>query len=247
MPFSGFPRGTRYTPVPNPLLGPLLESIDNLLELKCALRAIWWLHHARGYPRLVLLSQLRSDPVLTSTLKDLPPSPQQATGDAIVEAMDQAVRRGIFLATQAPSGSAKEPTYLLNTEANRKRLADLGDAIASGLDSLRPSVRDPQPAPPRPNIFALYEENIGMLTPLLADELREAEDTYPAQWIEDAIKLTVEANKRNWRYVTRILERWAAEGKDHGESGRHPQKDNRQRYLEDYLQRRGALPGAGGR
>ena len=66
----------------------------------------------------------------------------------------------------------------------------------------------------RPNIFVLYEQNIGPLTPLLAEELMEAEDTYPAAWIEDAFREAVELNKRSWRYIQRILERWAAEGKD---------------------------------
>ena len=53
----------------------------------------------------------------------------------------------------------------------------------------------------RPNIFVLYEQNIGALTPIIADELRDAEQTYPPQWIEEAIKIAVENNVRRWRYV----------------------------------------------
>ena len=30
-----------------------------------------------------------------------------------------------------------------------------------------------------PNIFTMYEENIGLLTPMIAEELRDAEKTYP--------------------------------------------------------------------
>ena len=51
---------------------------------------------------------------------------------------------------------------------------------------------------------------------MVAEELREAERTYPPNWIEDAFREAVELNKRNWRYIRRILERWAAEGKDDG-------------------------------
>ena len=40
MPSSEFPPRVRYTPVPNPLFGPLLEQIDDLAELKCTLRVI---------------------------------------------------------------------------------------------------------------------------------------------------------------------------------------------------------------
>src|SRR5206468_2494137 len=38
----------------------------------------------------------------------------------------------------------------------------------------------------RPNIFVLYEQNIGLLSPLLADELKDAADQYPGEWIEAA-------------------------------------------------------------
>jgi len=69
----------------------------------------------------------------------------------------------------------------------------------------------------RPNIYQLYEQNIGLLQPLIADQLRDAEATYPPEWIEEAFRIAVESNARNWRYVRGILERWAREGKDSGE------------------------------
>ena len=55
-----------------------------------------------------------------------------------------------------------------------------------------------------------------MLTPMIADELREADKQYPETWIKDAIKEAVTLNKRNWRYIARILEHWSTEGKDDG-------------------------------
>jgi DnaD/phage-associated family protein len=70
----------------------------------------------------------------------------------------------------------------------------------------------------RPSVYALYEQNIGLLTPLLAEQLQDAESRYPIEWIEDAFKESVVNNKRNWRYIERILERWAAEGKDSGKN-----------------------------
>ena len=42
--FRGFPRGVQFTPVPDPLFGPLLEEIDDLAELKVTLRAVWLCH-----------------------------------------------------------------------------------------------------------------------------------------------------------------------------------------------------------
>ena len=65
----------------------------------------------------------------------------------------------------------------------------------------------------RPNIFVLYEQNIGLLSPLIADELRDAADTYPAEWIETAFREAVLHNKRKWSYIRAILRRWETEGR----------------------------------
>jgi DnaD/phage-associated family protein len=87
------------------------------------------------------------------------------------------------------------------------------------------------PAADRPNIFVLYEQTVGLLSPMIADELREAEQTYPAAWVADAFRIAAEHNVRKWAYVRRILERWSAEGKDDGTDRRDPRADRR-RYIE---------------
>ena len=65
----------------------------------------------------------------------------------------------------------------------------------------------------RPNIFTLYEQNIGLLPPLVAEELREAGERYPQEWIEEAFRLAAQQNKRKWSYIRAILRRWETEGK----------------------------------
>ena len=84
------------------------------------------------------------------------------------------------------------------------------------LDLLADLGEDVQLQSERPPIFVLYEQNIGLLTPMIAEELRDAEKTYPADWIADAFREAVELNKRSWRYVLRILERWRHEGRGSG-------------------------------
>jgi DnaD/phage-associated family protein len=64
----------------------------------------------------------------------------------------------------------------------------------------------------RPNIFALYEANIGPLTPILADKLREAERTYEAAWVNAAFGVAVKRNKRRWDYVEGVLKNWLRDG-----------------------------------
>ena len=75
--------------------------------------------------------------------------------------------------------------------------------------------------PPRPTIFALYEQNIGGLSPMIVDSLKDAQDEYPVQWIEEAIKIAVEANVRRWNYILKILESWKQEGRSRETSQGH--------------------------
>lgn len=218
MTFSEFPRRTQSIPVPSPLFGPLLEQIDDLAELKCTLRVVWALHQKKGSPRFVTLNEMLADRTLVSALAD-EGSPDHT---AISRAMNRAVERGT-LATGALRQNGKwEQLYVLNTEADRTALAKIvgGEVSAGKLSDSVPW----EAATEKPNVFALYEDNVGMLTPMISDQLREAEETYPASWIEDAFREAVVQNKRSWRYVSRILERWDREGRSHGRSGRYPKK-----------------------
>ena len=78
----------------------------------------------------------------------------------------------------------------------------------------------PPPAPTeRPNAFALFEDNISPLTPIIADELGALLDEHPASWVEDAIREAARSGGRNVKYVAAILSRWQAQGKDQGRNG----------------------------
>jgi DNA replication protein len=106
--------------------------------------------------------------------------------------------------------SAVEHGALLHSTSNIHGM--LEDVYSLTVDSRQP---------PATNIFTLYEQNIGMITSMMAENLKEAEKLYPPQWIEEAFKEAVTLNKRNWGYIARILERWASEGKDSGEHRRN--------------------------
>lgn len=53
--------------------------------------------------------------------------------------------------------------------------------------------------------YKIYEQEIGGLTPMIADAIRDAEKTYPPDWIPEAIAIAVQKNIRNWKYVEAIL------------------------------------------
>ena len=70
---------------------------------------------------------------------------------------------------------------------------------------IAPANLDPLAGKDKPNIYRLYEENIGPLTPLIAEDLRAARSEYPEPWIEEAFHLAVQRNARSWRYIDTIL------------------------------------------
>ncbi len=236
MAFAGFSRGTLYTPVPNPLLGPLLEEIQDLAELKVTLRSLWLLHRKRSSPRTLALQELLADRTLTRGLS----GPAKDAGEEIRRGLRLAVARGTLLIYRSSGDPPPTELYLLNTEADRRALARLGQdgALVVEDDAVAGNVAD-APLGERPNIFALYEDNVGSISPLLAEQLKEAEQVYPWAWVSEAFGIAATENKRSWRYIAGILRRWAAEGKDNGKPGRHSQKDDRQKYVEDYERRWG--------
>ena len=125
---------------------------------------------------------------------------------------ERTIRRALNLAVD--HGTLLHSTLNINGEYE--------DVYSLRADSCQPSAV---------NIFALYEQNIGVITPMIAEELKEAERLYPAQWIDEAFKEAVVMNKRSWRYIARILERWASEGRESGEHRRSIKKSSPDKYI----------------
>ena len=209
----------RQVPVPAPLLGSLLERIDDLAELKCTLRVISLLSEKRGYPRFLTLREIQSDETLARAA--LGDNDKEKVPDVIEKALGRAVKRGTLSFVVMGSGQKKQPVFGLNTASDRAALARLADRPASEEISEYGPV---EPPVERPNIFEMYEQNIGLLSPIISDQLREAEAMYHEDWIADAFGEAVTQNKRSWRYISAILERWEREGRGYGEPGRYLRK-----------------------
>ena len=221
--FEGFPAGElRFTSIPDLFFAELLPAIDDLAELKVTLH-VMWLRQREGR-QAVTYAELAADETLARGLAVLVGDPEAA----LREGLARAVTRGSLLHTVVHSDGEPQEVYVLNSEGGRRALARIqsGQVGAVGTTVVdRPSVK------PRPNIFELYEDNIGLLSPILADELRDAEATYPPDWIEDAFRIAAANNVRKWRYIRAILERWATEGRD-DETDRRDTK-SRIRWLTD--------------
>lgn len=212
--FSGFPPGrVPSVRLPEPLFNELLPLIDDLDELKVTLHVLFLLSRLEGSVRYVRHDDLLADEVLLNGLSD-------PCGAALEAALARCVERGTLLQAEAEKDTRREVIYLANTPRGR-----------AALETIRRGEPLPETSPPtRSNIFVLYEENIGPLTPLIAEELREAEETYAASWIDDAFREAVTHNKRNWKYIRAILQRWQREGKD--DTDRQGRDQDPRRYFE---------------
>jgi DnaD/phage-associated family protein len=226
--FPGFPDGKlRVTPVPNLFFSELLPHIDHLAELKVTLYAFWGMMQKEGKVRYLRLTDFLND---HEFMKGMGATPTLAAA-ALLDGLERAVARGTFLHVDIESSDGKMDLYFLNTQKGRAAV----EGITRGEWRPGPMSDDPLSLlVERPNIFVLYEQNIGTLTPIIADELRDAEQTYPLRWIEEAIQLAVENNVRKWRYVLAILERWRQEGKQDGDERRTSQEDLRRQIPEQY-------------
>ena len=218
--FDGFPAKMEFTPLPNIFLSALLPQIGDIAELKATLYVLAALYRKRGHPRFVTFRELMGNASLIAGLRGA----DKPTEEILRNALEMATERGAFAHIVLDNDGMSEDVYFLNTEADRQLVAKVQNGEFT-LRGLKAKSRIDVEAEEKPDIFTLYEQNIGMLTPMIADELREAEKLYPAIWIRDAIREAVALNKRSWRYIARILERWSAEGKSDGTHQRHSKTD----------------------
>ena len=61
-------------------------------------------------------------------------------------------------------------------------------------------------------IFKAYESEIGMLTSFVRDDVLDAVELYPKDWIIEAIKVAAKNNARKWSYVEAVLKSWKVNG-----------------------------------
>jgi len=209
--FTGFPAKMQFTPLPNLFFSTLLPQISDVAELKTTLHIFEQLYRKRGYPHFITYGELLSNTSLMSSLREVAKPPDEV----LRKALEMATKRRTILHIALDRDGATEDIYFLNTEDNRQIVAKIqsGEFQLPGLKAGGQAYVDIEELP---DIFTLYEQNIGMLTPMIAEELSEAEKLYPVDWIRDAIKEAVSLSKRNWRYISAILERWSSEGRSSG-------------------------------
>jgi DnaD/phage-associated family protein len=230
---SSSQRETDFISLPDSFFTQVMPKIQDLVELKVVLYVAYLILRKPDHP----FAFCHSEPFA-------PCHPEQSEGshvaqDRLREESHAAQGRPQFVTYKELKAESCRLSAELGEETLRQALdsaVEHGALLHSTL-SINGMLEDvysltvDSRQPPTVNIFALYEQNIGMITPMIAEELKEAERLYPPQWIEEAFKEAVTLNKRSWRYIARILERWASEGKDSGEYKRDIKKDGPDKYI----------------
>jgi len=195
--------GEQLVLLPESFFTQAIPEIDDIAELKVILCFFYLLHHKQGRHEFVTHEELLSYciPVIGK--------------QGLYSGLRSAMKRGVILSLGKDVNGRRENVYFASKEAI--------DRASHGIT--------PKQATQPLNIFALYEQNIGLITPLVAEELKEAVKVYPAQWIEEAFREAVNMNKRSWKYISRILERWASDGKDSGEYRQGIKKGSANKYI----------------
>jgi DNA replication protein len=233
--FPGFPPGPNpYTPLPDAFFTDVAPAIEDANELKVTLHLFWLFYQKTGAPRCASDRELLADPLLRRALRRRgDPRPYE---ERLRAALEGARARGVLLRARVRVDDEIVTWYFFNTQRSREAIAGLlqgelspemlldlegpiADADASGGDE--PGERRLAVEVERPNIFTLYEQNIGLLAPLVAEELRDAGERYPWDWIEDAFREAAQQNKRKWSYIRAILKRWETDGKGGEPYGTH--------------------------
>jgi DnaD/phage-associated family protein len=228
MTFSGFPEEiTTPVRIPEQFFSHVLLDIDNLDELKLTMYIFWRLEHIEGLFHYIRFTNLIKDTQLLLSMREDPGKARAA----VKVALKRAVKRGTLLQSDISTDGRKDVLICLNSPKGRAAVTAIQRGEWRETDNLSQPI---DLYSEHPNIFQLYEANIGPLTPLIADALRDAEKTYQANWIEDAFRIAVERNKRNWHYIEAILHRWQEGGRDDrkDQQARRDTEEARRRYGE---------------
>lgn len=193
-------------PVPVAFIAEGLAQLDSAAEIKAILRVHWLLSTRPPDRRFVSAADVEAR---TPEIDDPP-------GRRVAELLAAAVGHGLLISAEVAINGI--PANVWTSPLDRALLDSLkSEGVIGAVPEPGPPLRD------RLNIFEHYENNIGLLTATVADRLKDAEQTYPPSWIEEAIDEAAIHNARNWAYIEAILRRWAEKGRDDGEPEGHPE------------------------
>jgi DNA replication protein len=222
-PFAGFPDdSTAIVRLPMIFFTQLFPQMDNLGQLRLLLYMFWHSEQQPGPVRYFRFIDFTSDPTLMELLGD-EVGLRSALGGLVI----------LHAVLEAELEWMDEVYYFINTPQGRAAVHAIQSGAWQDFSQDRQAINLVDESP---NIFELYEKNIGVITPMMADILKDDEATYPAPWIREAIQIAVTRNVRTWKYVQAILKRWQTEGFG-DEQNRQNDPQDPESYRKSWLKR----------
>lgn len=205
------------------------EKTQQIMQLLYELEAIdqgLWKQH-----RIIWVQNLVNNlsPVYRQRRTPLPPKPVSS----VINAVSSDDNTGSCGVSNIDNCQSSRESRLDKSKVNKSREDDDPLPPTTPAENLSSSSSENQEddLPEDENIFTLYEQEVGELTPGISELLKDAEMEYPAEWIAGAIKLAATQNKRNWSYIKGILDNCKAEnhapgdGKGKAPPGRNDDPD----------------------
>ena len=200
--FEGFRTGSKAVAIPVEFFNELMPTLNRGVEIRVVLHVIYMIFRKSGRIRAVSFEELVNETSLRAALS------QDTYRFQIKEALDRGVQAGALLECHL---NQHDFLYFLNNEGGRRQYQQIqmGTLAFSEDSQIATSINLNKTTP-----IIAYEQEIGTVTPAIADAIREAEGLYPTEWIVEALNLASTNNARSWRYVDAILKRWNKEGRN---------------------------------
>ena len=227
--FNGFiSNRDQNTSIPHEFFSEILPNINNLYELKTILYILWFIeNNDLEYP-FITIEQLKNDELYLSGLGNHKTDQLKHLHESIKQAVDD----GILINPNQENPITKVDCYFLNELKGQEAV----ELLIKGVLKIELGVDNSfRLTKVKPNIFQIYEENIGIITPVIANALIELEKEYPVNWIEEAMKEAVKSNIRKLRYIEAILKNWKEEGRYERTDRRRSQKDQEKYDPDKYI------------
>jgi DnaD/phage-associated family protein len=127
---------------------------------------------------------------------------------------EKAITRGLIVKSVSPTNTTTWRAVVARDTARvRKGYSAVSPRkVQVPVKEIKETIKENEDEAALATISKAYTSEIGILTPMIADELREASTAYPVQWTIDAIHEAATQNKRGWKYILAILTRWKAQG-----------------------------------
>lgn len=180
--------------IPNQVVTELFLCLDNVASIKFFLYTLYRFQAEKQRIQFVTLSQVEK----SESIQDI-----IGAETKIEEVLDDLIRTGAFVSAKGIYRNKEDRLFFLNNARGREsvRAIEAGDWIPKSNTDFNTVIE-------RPSVYQLYEDNLGSLTPMIVEMLDDALEDYSYQWIQEAIKVAIKKEARNWAYVEAILKRW---------------------------------------